>query len=122
MARKPRSTPKEEKPSNLLEAIKFVGMACSEKGPINETHLYLGGHWAAACNHAITIATKIEEDIFACPNAHLFEQALQKSVNNFAITQLEKQLSIKAGKFSAKIPCIDPILLTIPSPDEAIAD
>jgi len=122
MARKPRSTPKETKPSSILEAIRFVGMATSEKGPINETHLYLGGHWAAASNGAITIANKIEEDIFACPNAKLIEVALSRCTESFAITQLEKQLSIKSGKFSAKIPCIEPILLTIPSPDAPIAD
>jgi hypothetical protein len=123
MPRKPRSTPpKEAKPSNLLEAIRFCGMASSDKGPINETHLYLGGHWAAASNGALTIATKIQEDIFACPNTKLMTEALIKCRENFAITQLEKQLSIKAGKFSAKIPCIDPTLLTIPSPDAPTID
>ena len=122
MPRKPRSTPKETKPSSLLEAIRFVSNATAEKGPINETHLYLGGHWAAASNGAITIATKIDEDIWACPNASLIQQALSRCTESFAITQLDKQLSIKSGKFSAKIPCIEPILLTIPSPDAPIAD
>ena len=122
MPRKPRAKSTEPSNSRLLEAVRFCSMAISDKGPINETHIYLGAHWAAASNGVITIACPITEDIQACPQAKLMQEALSKCGESFALTQLETQLSIKSGKFSAKIPCIDPTLLTLPSPDEPIAD
>jgi hypothetical protein len=122
MARRPRSKPTEASNSKLLEAARFVSMACADKGPINETHMYLGAHWAVASNGVITIATKIDEDVYACPQSKFLVEALSKCGDTFAITQLENSLSIKATKFKAVIPCIDPTLLTIPSPDEPVAE
>jgi hypothetical protein len=122
MGRRPRSKATEPSNNKLLEAIRFVSLACSEKGPINETHLYLGSRWAVASNGVITIATQIEEDIYAAPQAKLMQEALSKCGESFALTILESNLSIKGSKFKAIIPCIDPTLLTIPSPDEIVAD
>jgi len=117
--RKPRSKPVEAK-KGLLEAIRFVGMATKEIGPFNETHIYIGGQWAAASNGIITIATKIEEDIFACPNAKLLQEALSRS-DEFELKKKDTTIRLLSGKFKANIPCIDPSLLTIPSPDDATA-
>ena len=122
MPRRPRSKAAEPSNSKLLEAVRFCSLACNDKGPINETHLYLGAHWAAASNGVITAVCKIEEDIYACPQTKLLQEALSKCGESFALTQLEKSLSIKGAKFKAIIPCIDPTLLTIPAPDEATAD
>src|ERR1700761_7463984 len=115
MPRKPRSKPAETK-AGLLEAIRFVALATKDIGPINETHIYLCGGWAAASNGVITIGTKIEQDIFACPNAKLFAEALQRS-SEFELKKRPNDIQFIAGKFKATIPCIDPSLLTIPSPD-----
>lgn len=123
MPRKPRSKVVEtEKPSSgLLEAVKFVGMACNDIGPVNERHIYLGGHWAAASNGIITIACPIKEDIFACPYIKFLMEALQRSTE-FKLHKKENSLQFEANKFKANIPCVDSTLLTIPSPDEAIAN
>ena len=116
MPRKPRSTPPKQ--STLLEAIKFVSLATRDIGPINETHIYLGGNWAAASNGVIAIATKIEEDVFACPNAKLLQEALSRSTE-FELKKRPNDIQLISGKFKANIPCIDAGLLTIPSPDDA---
>lgn len=121
MARAPKKPSAKVEQSNLLNVLKFVGIICKDVGPINETHIYLGGHWAASSDGITTIACKIEEDIFACPQSVNIIAALSKCTEAFSITQLEKGLSIKSGKFKAIIPCIDPGLMTIPGPDEPIA-
>jgi hypothetical protein len=115
----------EQKSSSLLQALEFVGMACREKGPINETHMYMCGNWVAASNGVITIASKIEENLFACPQSKMIINALSKCGQTYEIvgnSQPANSLAIKAGKFKAVIPCVDPVLLFIPSPDSPIAD
>lgn len=119
--KKPSSAKAAEQQSTLLGSLKFVGSICKEIGPINETHVFMAGHWVATSNGVTTIATKIQEDIYACPHAEKFIQALAKCKEGFAITQLEKSVSIKSGKFKAVIPCIDPNLMTIPGPDAPAA-
>lgn len=123
MPRKPRSKVVETaKPStSLLEAVKFVGMACNDVGPVNERHIYLGGNWAAASNGVITIAAPIKEDILACPYIGFLLEALQRS-NEFELHKKENSLQFVANKFKANIPCVDFALIPIPSPDEPVAE
>lgn len=121
MAR-PKKRTVEPTSNTLLDAIKFVGQVCKDAGPINETHLYLGQHWATAFNGVIAAGIPITEDIHCCPQSKTIIQALSKCNEQIAFTQIKNQLSIKSGKFKAIIPCIDPTLLHLAIPDPAIAD
>lgn len=123
MARPRKKT--EQKQSSLLQALEFVGMACSDKGPINETHISMCGHWVAASNGIITIATKIEEDLFACPQSKMIINALSKCGQTYELKgdgNPANNLTAKGGKFKAVVPCVEPILLFVPGPDVPIAN
>lgn len=122
MPRKPKSAV-EKKASSLLEAIRFVGIATHDIGPINETHMYFSWGWVAASNGIITIASKVEANgLNCCPNARLLTEALQRCGDDWEFEGKEKYIIFKSGKFKASIPIIDPSLLTIPSPDAPMVE
>lgn len=125
MARpKNRTIPKaEEKVSNLLEALKFLSLITTDKGPPNETHVWLGYNWAYASNGAISASCKIEEDINACPHNSTLIEALSKCGQNISFTQIDpSKLSIKSDRFKAIVPCIDQSLAQFNSPDKPIVE
>lgn len=120
---KPKASEVKEASSGFVDALKFIGLVAQDKGPPNETHVYLGGHWAAASNGLITVAHKIEEDIYACPHNHLMLQALSKCGKHYSLTQLdESRLSIKSDKFKAIVPCINPNDYYLAPPDPPLYD
>lgn len=124
MGRKPKpiSVPKL---NTLLEALKFLSLITKDEGNLNETHIYLGSHWAIANNGILAAACKIDEDLYACPHNQTLIQALSKCGNEFSITQLggiSASLSVKSNKFKAVVPCIDPTLFNVTGPDDSRAD
>ncbi len=119
--RKPKANETKEI-NKFVEALKFISLVTKDNGNPNETHVYLNNKYATAFNGSVSIGTKIEEDLFACPNNKLLIEALSKCGQHISITQLDNnRLSIKSDKFKAIIPCIDPNLITLSIPDEPCA-
>jgi hypothetical protein len=106
----------------LLDALRFCSLITRDIGPINETHICLGAHWACASNGTIACGHPIIEDIYACPQSKLIIEALSKCNGSISFTQLDAaKLSIKSNKFKAVVPCIDPTLLNLAVPDPPVA-
>jgi hypothetical protein len=119
---KKRTTEAPVASNTFLDALRFCGMITKNEGPINETHIHLGAHWATAFNGTIAAGHPIGEDIFACPQAKTIIEAISKCNEQISFTQLDSnRLSIKSGKFKAIVPCIDPMLLNVAIPDQPIA-
>lgn len=108
--------------SSLLHALQFCALVTKKEGPPNECHILLSNHSAIAFNGILAVGCKIVEDLSCAPNAELITNALSKCGDQFSITQLDAaRLSIKAGKFKAIVPCIDPTLIYPAQPDSNIA-
>lgn len=104
--------------NQFADAMKFLGMITSLKGPVNETHICLGYGWAAASNGMLTGAHKIPEPISIAPNHKLLSDALAKCGQSISfITTDANRLQVKSDKFKAVIPCIDPTLIALSGPD-----
>ena len=108
--------------TGLIAAIKFISVAQSKTGTVNETFCHLSHHWAAASNGVLTAATRIEEDLNACPQTTLFLDALGRVVDDVSITQLSPGfLSVAAGDFRGIIPCAPAEQVPISPPDDPVA-
>lgn len=106
----------------LLKAIKFLEPAQSKTGTVNETFCHLSHGWAAASNGILTIASKIEEDLTACPQTKPFIDALNRVETDMSITQLSAGfLSVSSGDFRAVVPCAPMDQVPISPPDEPVA-
>ena len=92
----------------LLASLKIVNTILNKDGAIYESHCRLQDGWLTAQTQVLGIGEKIQEDLFACPNAHTLEAALSKCGQSISITQLDQKLSIKSDKFRALVPCIPP--------------
>lgn len=119
MAKRGKPTKAATKSNAFLEAITFVGSVLKDTGTPSETHIYLKNNWAVAFNGILAAGTPIENDISACPNYFLFQQAVAKCGADLTIAQLDNKLTVKSEKFKATIPCIDPELINIGGYDEA---
>src|SRR6185312_14760540 len=119
MARKPaKPSEKIQEKSKLLEAVEFLSLFMKDEGAPYECHLLLSNKTATAFNGIIAGGQIIDEEIYAAPRAKILLEALKKCGDNYSLTQLDaSKLSIKAGKFKAIIPCIDPTLLGFQNPD-----
>lgn len=120
---KPRkkSAPVQQQSTKLLDALRFLSLVTKDIGTTNETHVYLGFKWAIAYNGVVTAAQQIDDDIYCCPHNKTLIEALSKCGQNLSITQLDiNRLSIKSDKFKVIVPCIDPTLYHLVSPDDAI--
>lgn len=120
MPRKPRAATKQL--SAFSDAIAFCASILSDKGTISETHLRISNGQATAFNGTLAIGIKCESDITACPQSRMLTEALSKCGQQIAITQLDNRLSIRSDKFRAFVPCIDPVLLSTPTPDAPQVD
>lgn len=123
MAKRPKPVRSEVKAeSSLLQALQFCSLVTKKEGPPAETHILLFNHQAIAFNSILAVGHAIVEDLSCSPNAELITNALSKCGDQFSITQLDiNKLSIKAGKFKAIVPCIDPTLIYPAAPDPNIA-
>lgn len=123
-ARKAISEPATANPAKgLIEALKFVSVAQKKAGTISQQHCYISGNWVAASNEVLTLATRIEEDIQACPHTFSFIEALSKvSQDDLRIIQLTPEsLAVSSGDFKGLIQCADPASIVISAPDACIA-
>lgn len=117
--------PRPRKPSaatsKLLEAVRFLSGITKDEGPPNECHILLSNKTATAFNGTVGAGCKIDEDLYAAPNAKIFLSALSKCGDNYTLTQVDTKLVLKSGPFKANIPCIDPTLMYFPTPDPNMA-
>lgn len=108
--------------ATLIAALKFISVAQKKAGSIAQQHCMISGHWAAASNGVLTVASPIEEDLAACPHTLQLLEALAKCGEELNITQLSANtLSVKSGVFKALIPCVDFAEVLVSGPDERIA-
>ena len=123
MAKRPRALkPIENKASELVAALKFVGSILSDIGAPYETHVLLGGSTATAFNGVLSAGHPIDEDLSACPHAGRFLDALGRCDEGVSITQLDSgRLSVKSGRFRAFVPCVDAEIIPTPYPDPPCA-
>lgn len=106
----------------LIAAMKFLSPAMSKTGTVNETFCNIGNHWACASNGVLTVATKIEEDLSACPQWALFLDALNRVSGDMTITAISAgMLAVTSGDFRGVIPCAPPEQVPIPAPDDPVA-
>jgi len=118
---KPRSQKIEPAKSGLLQALEFVSCVSDKLGAPYETHVGLRNKWAIAFNGIVAAGSPIPEDILCYPHTLLLLEALSKCDENYSLTQLDNnRLSIKAGKFKATVPCLDPLLMPEAFPDPQI--
>jgi hypothetical protein len=121
-ARKPKATKAASGAQSLIKALQFIAHAQRPQGTTYQMHCLLNKHWAVAFDGVLTIGTKIEEDVTACPKTVDLLAALQKCGATVAISQLnEFILSIRSDKFKAAINCVKFEDLPLSYPDNPVA-
>lgn len=124
MAARPRNQPKAnvEQNSKLLEALKFISLAQSEEGTVNETFSMLADRMAIAFNGRLALGTPIDEDVCICPHTVSFTEALKRCGLNFVLTQLDaNRIKLAAGDFEVFISCMPREALPVVRPDPNVA-
>ncbi|MCW2763965.1 MAG: hypothetical protein JWR85_4166 [Marmoricola sp.] len=117
-----KAKPTESSAANLIDGLKFVSIAQKEKGEPRQTHCILGNGWIVASDGGISAGCRIEDEIQAAPHTRRMIAALQKATGQISIVQLASgKLSIKGGKFSTLVPCLDIADMPDVSPDPQIA-
>lgn len=124
MATKPRARRKasEGNPAaaSLIAALKFIEPAQKKIGTHEQQFCMMRNHWVVAFDGVLTIATKIVEDLNACPHTIQLLDALSKCKDELTLSQISNVcLSVKSGDFNALIQCVDE--LEIAGPDARIA-
>lgn len=122
---KPNAEPVAETPNpaaGLLRALKFISIAQKKAGTALQQFCNLSYYWAAASNETLTVATRIEEDLTACPHTLSLIDALSKCSGDLAITQLSPQtLAVNSGVFKGLVNCASFDEIQIPAPDPQCA-
>ncbi len=124
-APKPKAEPVPEvanPAAGLLRALKFISIAQKKAGTPVQQFCNLSYHWAAATNETLTVATRIEEDLTACPHTLSLIDALSKCSGELAITQLSPHtLAVDSGVFKGLVNCASFDEIQIPAPDPQCA-
>jgi len=108
--------------ASLLAALKFIAIAQKKTGTVQQQFGMIRGNWAASSNGVLTVATKIEEDLAACPHTYQLIDALSKVGEDLSITQLSPtSLAVVSGALRALIPCVAFNEISIIGPDERCA-
>lgn len=119
-ARRPKATANPA--ASLLAALKFVAVAQKKAGTVQQQFGMISSNWAAASNGVLTVATKVEEDLTACPHTYQLIDALSKVGEDLSITQLSPNaLAVVSGAFKALVPCVAFGDFEITGPDERCA-
>jgi hypothetical protein len=104
----------------LLTALQFCNGALKDVGKPEDTHIALTNKWALANNGILAIGCPIPSIIEGCPNYNLLISALSKCGDGYSLAKDEENLKIHSNKFKAVVPCIDPVLIQLPTLDPAI--
>lgn len=99
--------PKLNGAADLVNALKFISMAQKPIGTTYQVHCMMRDHWAVAFDGVLTVGTKINEEIEACPNTTQLMSALNQCGELLSITQLsEFVVSVKSERFKAAVECV----------------
>lgn len=92
---------------NLLQSLKFISVAQLKRDVLApyQNHCILKNGFVVASNGILSAGCKIEEDLECCPQTLALISALSNCGEKLTITQLNGNLSIKSGRFSAVVPC-----------------
>jgi len=126
MATKPRARRKasaDNPASSLIAALKFIEPAQKKIGTHEQQFCMMRNHWVVAFDGVLTIATKIVEDLNACPHTLQLLDALSKCKDELTLAQVSNVcLSVKSGAFNALIQCVDELEIAGPDPQCALID
>lgn len=119
MARKPRSkSPDTEQEIELLTALRFIAVAQTDTGTEYATHCAFREHDVIAFDGILAAGHPVVEQMAGCPHTLKLIAALSKVRGAYSMTLLDTlQLSINAGVFHAKVPCIAPVRVEVMTPD-----
>lgn len=122
MAPRGKRKPSTKAPNTLLEALQFVANAQRGAGAVEVTHCRLFGGYAMASNSILSAAHALTEDIQAAPHTYTLVEALEQAPGPVNLSLIDaERLSVRSGDFQALVPCIDPSVLPVVSPDAAVA-
>lgn len=92
--------------SELLNAVRFVGLTLKEKGTVQDQFCMVGGGWITAFNGVIALGAPIVQQLMAAPHAKRFEDALSGCTMDLQVTQQsDDKLHVRSGDFQAFVPC-----------------
>jgi hypothetical protein len=93
--------------SQLLAAVKFVGLVCKDKGSVNDQFCMISKGWLVANNGTVAMGIPIPQTITAAPHNKRLEAALAGcTADNLTLTQLVgDRLHVRSGDFEAYVPC-----------------
>ncbi len=122
--RKPRSTSTKataaevEMISMLSQQLKFVGVAHDDKGEPYAQHCVINQGSLIAFNGVLAAGIMIaEKHIYAAPNTLQLRKAIERAGPQYSMTTEANFVTIKAGKFRASVPTLDPASLPQVVPD-----
>lgn len=105
----------------LIKALTFISLAQKKVGTIEDQYCFIGNNWAVASNGKIMLATKIAEDLQACPHTFQFINALSNCNVGMLISQLSKyELEVNSEDFRGIVPCVDASELKLIAPNAFI--
>lgn len=115
---KPKTKAKANPAKTLIDALKFISVAQKKTGTLQQQYCSIQGGWIFASNEMLTVATKVTEDLIACPQSTQLLQALKKVEEAVSITQMsDDKISVSSGSFRAVVPCVQLEQLSITAPD-----
>jgi hypothetical protein len=113
MAKRGRKT-KDESSNSLLDALRFISLCQREIGSVTQTHCRMHAGWVAATDGVLTLGSPIDDDLDTCPHTVRLMQALERSSEGVALTQLDStRLSVRSAGLRAVIPCVPAELVPI---------
>lgn len=102
---KTKRSVKEKAKDSIIEAVKFVSPLCDDKSDIAR-YLTIRDRWLIAYDGITAAGTLIDESMNASPDAALFLAALKAAKAGATLTLDGTVLTVKAGRFSARVPCL----------------
>lgn len=109
---------KEKQAESLIAALNFAKPAIKDIGEPYQTHIILYDEMLYSYDGTIATGHPIEEKIQCCPQGGSMRSALTKCKDAIALGVQTGTLSIKSGRFSASIPCLDFAMVKPFSPDQ----
>jgi hypothetical protein len=99
----------------LLTALRFVMAAQYPAGDARgkaayQQHCRFQNGYVIAFNGVLAAGHPVSEEMYGCPNTHLFIRALEKVRGAHSLTLLDNNsLSINGGAYRALVPCVAPV-------------
>lgn len=98
---------KENSANQLLDALNFISVAQHSDGTPMQTHCRIADGNIVGFDGGLTAGCYVDETLRVCPHTKTMIAALSKCEGPISITELDSgRLSIKSGKFNARVPCI----------------